>query len=215
MTPATLPPTHAQRMEYVNGRMKSLGKTRTQKALLIAKEDNDLISGELMIALAIRESGLRNVLGDYKLMGKVPILVGRARGAHQIHDEWHMPFLKSVRGCLAAKTIPEFTRLNWIPIPGTNAGMRGMCPSWEDGTRYAIKILNGHIDKARDKGVTSRVDLVRIAIASYNCGFARAYQAYIDGDVDAPTTGDNYSRDTLMRRDEVREWLDKHPNWRV
>lgn len=205
----TVPPTHVQRMEYVNGRLKALGKTRVQKALIIAAEENDLISGELVIALGIRESGLRNVLGDFQGTH------GRARGALQFHDEWHMSFLRSVVGCVASKTIPEFTRINWIPIPGTNAGMRGFCPTWEDSIRYGIKILDGHIQKAKIKSVRSKVDLVKIALSAYNCGFTRAYNAYQAGDVDSPTTLKNYSRDVLLRKDEVREWLNKHPNWRI
>ncbi len=199
-------PTHSQRMKYVNDRMKAIGKTRVQTAQLVGKEGGrDLISGSLLIAISLRESGGRNVLGDN----------GHARGAFQITDWWHKAFLKSVRGCLAAKLIPEATRLNWIPIPGTNAAMRGFCPTWEDGARYTAKLLNGYVQQAVKAKVKRPEDQLAVAIASFNCGFGPARDAFFAGNVDLATTGRDYAADVQLRRTEVDEWLKLHPNWRA
>lgn len=199
-------PSHADRMAYVNDRLKAAGKGRLQKVQRIGKEGGaDLVSGALLIALSIRESGIRNVLGDF----------GHARGAFQINDRYHMPWLKTVIGCPAAALIPQFTRINWIPIPGTNAAMKSFAPTYEDGARYAAFLINQLVKQARDAGVATSSDQLAVAVAAYNCGFASAHKGYKEGDADKYTTGGDYSKDVLLRRNEVNKWLGRHPAWRA
>lgn len=197
-------PTHEQRMDYVSARMKAIGKGRVQKAQRVGREvAGDEISGALIIALALRESGGRNVLGDN----------GHARGAFQLTDTWNREFLRGVRGCVAAKLIPEATKLNWVPVPGTNALMRGMAPSWENGARRAVEIITGHLVSAKVHAVP-RKSCLAVAVAAFNAGFVPALQAYRQsGDPDDATTGGDYSRDVLLRRSEVAQWLSMNPNW--
>ena len=192
---------------YLTARMKHLGVLRTRKALALG---DDLISGELLIALAIRESGLRNVLGDYSADKKR----AHARGAFQIHDRYHSEFLRSVPGCVAARWIPEATRANWIPVKGTHAMMRWMCPTWEDGARYAQEILTGFVKIARAQNIRAGHTRLRIALAAYNTGMGGALEGYRADDIDMNTTGKDYSRDVLRRMMFVHEWLNRHPNWR-
>lgn len=193
-------------MAYVGARMKALGRERVLKAQAVAREGvADQISRALLIAVSLRESGGRNVLGDQ----------GHARGAFQITDWYHREFLRSVRGCVAAKLIPEATRLNWIPVPGANAAMRGMAPTWEDGARYVVKLLNEYIVQAKAAKVPAGRDRLAVAVAAFNAGMSAALEGHRAGDPDVKTTGANYSADVLLRRSEVSEWLAAHPNWKA
>jgi hypothetical protein len=206
-------PTHEQRMAYVNDRLKAIGKGRVQKAQIVAREGSpDLISGALLIAVSLRETGGRNVLGDYP-KGSRDRRRARARGAFQIHDAYHIEWLRTVRGCFAAAWIAEATRINWIPVPGTNAAMPGFCPTWIDGCRYTAQILNDYVDQAED--IATPEAQLAVALAAFNCGFDAALQGHMAFDVDRATTGGDYSADVLLRASEVREWLGDHPNWKA
>lgn len=206
-------------MRHVGKRLTGLGAERVRKVLAVGREGGpDLISGELLLAIGIRESGLMNVLGDFTLDGKVsspdePRAVGHARGAFQIHDAFHSEALARVPGCRAARTLAAHTSSAWIPVAAAKAVDRGFCPTVEDGARIAARILTGLIGQA-DASSIARDDQVRVAVAAYNCGFGGALSSYRRGDADLATTGRDYSRDVLLRRSEIREWLDAHSNWR-
>ena len=202
--------TPEQRAKYTNDRMKALGKGRVLKAQEVCREGApDQISGRLAIAFSFRETGGRNVLGDKEFEKQI----WHARGAFQIYDSFHWPFLKSVVGCPGSKLIPEFTRINWIPVKGTTAAMPLMVPTWEDGCRYYVKIINGHIESAYRAGVRSPSDQLVIAANAYNCGFKKALLGYEEGEPDKYTTLANYSTDVLLRAEEIGVWLREHPNW--
>ncbi|MEJ7787499.1 MAG: hypothetical protein WKF96_22065 [Solirubrobacteraceae bacterium] len=197
-------PSHEARMLYVDGRLKELGAERVRKAQEVAAEgESDLISGALLLAISLRESGCRNVLGDQ----------GHARGHMQIHDRFHEGWLRSVPGCNASATIAGHTRQCWIPVAGKTAMDAGCCPTFEDGCRGAVLILRGYITQGR--GLYRDSVALSAAVAAYNCGFAAVRRAISAGDVDLHTTGRNYSTDCLRRRSEVNAWLRAHPGWRA
>lgn len=201
---------HAKRMEYVDRRLRAVGSTRVKKVQVVAREQNDLVSGPLLLAIMLRESGGRNVQGDQ----------GHARGAFQIHDAFWREALESVRGCRMAATIPDADRpiigkRMWVPVPGRNAADPGYCPTIEDGARIAVVILNGYVRQAQAANITAVSDLIAVAVAAYNCGFGAALKGYRAGAVDQGTTGRDYSKDCLLRRSEVSKWLRAHPNWQA
>lgn len=207
MTPAgrMTPATHEQRMKYLDGRLKDLGAERCRIAFEIGGEgEPDLISGALLLAISIRESGCRNVAGDE----------GHARGHMQIHDAYHRLALRAVVGCRMSPTIAKHTSECWIPVAGTTALDEGMCPTFEDGCRIALAILQGYVRQAqRSDDVPARL-VLRTAVAAFNAGFGAAEAGANGGHPDKATTGGNYSEDTLLRRNEIHQFMARHPNWK-
>ena len=201
---------HAKRIAYIDRRLRAVGPTRVKKVQVVAREGGpDLISGALLLAIMLRESGGRNVGGDQ----------GHARGALQIHDNYWHGMLASVRGCRMAATIadadrPIIGKRMWIPVPGRNAAEPGYCPTIEDGARIAVVILSGYVRQAQAANITAVSDLIAVAVAAYNCGFGWALRGHREGDPSKYTTGKDYARDVIARRSEVSEWLRAHPRWR-
>lgn len=182
-------------MTYVETSLKNLGKYRVYKTQTVAAEgENDGIYGVHLLALGLRETGLRNINNA----------AGTDRGCFQISDRWHPEWLKAHAGC------PVGT---WWPEEGKTAYDKGYCPRFSDAVRYAVRLLQDGLEYASDMGVPEK-DWVRFALASYNCGLGGARAGWREGNVDKYTTGGDYSKWVLLKVPEIRDWLKAHPNWR-
>lgn len=100
---------------------------------------------------------------------------GHGRGLFQIDDRSHGAFLRQNAG----------------------AGGRPPVPVAAD---YAARLIAGNLQDGKRRGVRD-ADLERFALAAYNAGPAEAAKAYAAGDPDRATTGKNYGRDVLARRE--------------
>jgi soluble lytic murein transglycosylase-like protein len=94
---------------------------------------------------------------------------GYGRGLMQVDYDWH-----------------EFARTGQWQIPKENIF-------------YACSLLANFREELRNKGIKNEL-LLRATIAAYNGGPTATWNAYRDGlDIDANTTGKNYSKEVLNR----------------
>jgi hypothetical protein len=167
--------------------LRRLGRGRWGLVREIAHEGvNDGIAGPLIVAIGIRESGCQNIVGDG----------GHGRGWLQDDDRSHAAWLRRHAGCRSG---------SWTIAKGHNALEPGYCPSLTASTLYAIELLRGNMAYARSIGVPEH-DRLRFAIAAYNCGAGNAEKAWRRGgirNIDAYTTGRDYSRDVLATKPVV------------
>jgi hypothetical protein len=109
--------------DRVAGALKRLGHYRVVAAQAVAAEGPpDGISGALLLALGLRETGLRNVNnpGDTD------------HGCFQISELYHLAFLRSQPGC------PEGS---WLADGGHTADEVGFCPRYSPALAYALQML--------------------------------------------------------------------------
>jgi hypothetical protein len=179
--------------DYIGDSLKNLGHYRVQRVQEIAHEENDNITGVLLLCLGLRETGLRNINNPAKT----------DKGWVQISDIYHHDWLFRQPGCKAG---------TWTPVVGHNAAEPDYCPRFTPACRYAIELLQDGINYASSHGVP-KDQQVRFAIASYNAGIGGAYKGWREGNVDKYTTGGDYSRWVLDRKPLVSKWIKDHPNW--
>jgi hypothetical protein len=173
-----------------------LGHERYVAAREVAHEgEPDGIGIALIIALGIRETGLRNIEGDG----------GHGQGWLQIDDRSFRAFLTRSAGCRNG---------TWKFVKGHRAIEPGYVPGLTAGEHCAIQLLRGNMAYGKTHGV--RHDhLLHFAVTAYNCGAGNALAAYkrygITG-IDAYTTGRNYGHDVLAMRTPVNAAL-KRLHW--
>lgn len=195
------------RESYLDSRLRALGLYRVQAAQRIASDPP--VDGALLLALGVRESGCRNVVGDH----------GDARGWLQINDRFHSGFLKGVPGCklgfydLAAHRWVGDEPAQWHRVPGATALDEGYGPRFSDAATYVAGLIAANLEQASDLGVGD-VDLLEVAVAAFNAGMGGAMRGYREQASDRHTTGGDYSADVLKRRGEIGAWLNAHPTWR-
>jgi len=155
-----------------------LEKTRD---LIVSIAQSFELDPSVVAAVISRESGGGRLLGR----GGCPPDTGdggHGRGLMQIDDRWHADFLE----------IGDFWR-----NPAANIA-------------YGCWLLKKNLlaVDAKMPGMSEK-DRLRIALAGYNCGLSRAMSAAKKGnDIDAFTTGLNYSSDVLKRAEFIRtKWL--------
>lgn len=195
----------------VQAALHNAGHYRVVQAQRVAREgDPDGISGALLLALGIRETGLRNVQGGAKLVDGRWVALGPADahlmdvGALQISRRYHPETLRRLAAVKAG---------TWGPVvPGVTPMTYGFVPQWTPALRFTIDEMHEAIAYAQDKGVK---DPVRFAVAAHNAGVGGAMDGYRAGDVDLHTAHGDYSRWVLATRSVVNGWLAKHPNWKV
>lgn len=181
--------------DSVDAALKALGNYRVRAAQEIALEGApDAFSGALLLALGLRESGLRNINNQAET----------DHGAFQISELYHSEWLSGEPGCLAGK---------WTPSAGHFAIEDGFCPRYTPACMYALAMLKANLRYAELKGVDPR-DRLRFAVAAYNAGVGGALVGYRSGDVDGYTTGGDYSAWVLRHRTKINSFLNDHPNWR-
>ncbi|MEJ7824928.1 MAG: hypothetical protein WKF48_05840 [Solirubrobacteraceae bacterium] len=191
--------------------LKQLGRYRVVRAQVVAHEgEPDGISGSLLLALGLRETGLRNIEGGAKLVdGRWRPEDDPARkdvGVFQISRRYHSLALGRMPGVLAG---------TWGPVvDAKSAASDGHCPRYEESLRYTLAEIHEALAYGADRGV-SGPDLPRFAVAAHNAGVGGAIDGYRAGDVDKTTTGGDYSAWTLRHRAKINAWLVAHPNWRA
>jgi hypothetical protein len=164
--------------------IEALGHARVAKVREIGRREH--ISGVLLLAMAHRESNMRNIVGD----------AGHGRGIMQIDDRFHADWLKTHKGCRSGSFDATFD----------SALPPGRAPSLVAGVSKACDLLNENIAFAKSKGVPQGQRL-RFAVAAYNGGAGNALKGFQAGDVDKLTTGADYSQDVLAHRAEVKRAL--------
>lgn len=131
------------------------------------------LPGGTLLAIASRETGCRDIVGDH----------GHGRGLFQIDDR-------------------SFGQ--WLAAHG--AGAPGSVPSVREAAAFAAQLVRENLDVGRRSGVRE-ADLLKFALSAYNAGAGGALSGYRRGDSDLNTTGGDYGRDVLARRDGVLGWL--------
>jgi hypothetical protein len=182
----------------VLGYLKRLGNYRVEMAQMVALEgDPDEISGALLLALGLRESGLQNITNP----------AGTDRGCFQISETWHPAFLKAQPGC------PDGT---WKVERGHTAIEKGYVPRYTPALVYAMDMLQDRREVAELQGVPRSMRL-RFAIAAYNAGLGGVLQGWTENrNVDQETTGGDYSAWVITHRTIVNRVLNRSlPNWVV
>ena len=164
--------------------IEALGDERVEKIRDIGRREH--ISGVLLLAMAHRESNMRNIVGDG----------GHGRGMMQIDDRFHATWLSEHKGCRSGSFDATFD----------SALPAGRVPSLVAGVKKACELLNQNIAFAKANGVPDGKRL-RFAVAAYNAGPGNALKGFQAGDVDKLTTGGDYSRDVLAHRAEVKQAL--------
>lgn len=200
--------------DQVGQALANAGHYRVMQAqYLAAQGPADGISGELLLALGLRETKLRNVEGGAKKNadGKWVALSGesdRTRmdvGGLQISRFWHAPELTQLPAVVAGTWGPK--------IPGKNPMMLGYVPTWTHACEFTIRELREAIAYGLDQPGVNLEGAVRLGIAAHNCGLANALAGWRDGDIDKHTVYGNYSADVLDIRRQVNIWIADHPNW--
>lgn len=166
------------------------------------------VDGALVIALGLRETGLRNIEGGAKLQNghwvkqDDPALMDV--GAFQINRSYHRAELTRMPGVRTG---------TWTPVvTGRNAAEGGFVPRYEEQLQFVITELATAVSFARDHGVTPAAR-ARFAVAAHNAGLGGALTGYRAGNVDQHTALGNYSAWCLGHADLVRLWLLEHPGW--
>lgn len=176
--------------------IKAFGRWRTERVGTIASRgEPDAISGDLLLAIASRETSMRNIVGGgfFDATGHF-VVTGIDRGLWQINATFHPSFLSSHRGA----TSGSYRLIYDSALPPNRV------PGLTDAAEYVVALLRGNITYATRYGVPA-ADAVRVAVAGYNSGIGPATSAYlIYGNPDRYTTGGDYSRDVLNRRTLVR-----------
>lgn len=169
--------------------LERLGASRIAIVSELAGEgEPDGIGAALLLAIGSRESNMRNIVGDG----------GHGRGWLQIDDRFHHRFLASHRGCDSGSFTPRHP----------SAAPKGRVPSITASTMYAIELLRDNMRVGRNNGVPEG-KIVRFALAAYNAGPGNALDGVRQGNVDAHTTGRNYSKDVLARKSVVARVLER------
>jgi hypothetical protein len=140
----------------------------------------------LTFAVASRETGIRNILGD----------LGHGRGTWQSDDRWETRALARVPGCQPGHFKPcghHHSALKAGHVPGLRNGFLLFLRAWDE--HYGFGVTFGRLH-----GIPHPHDRIAFALASYNGGPGNALISLRDGDVDLRTANRDYSADTLARR---------------
>ncbi len=174
----------------LGAQLDAFGEDRIERVTDLAHQGSpDAIGPALLLALGSRESGLRNIAGDF----------GHGRGWLQIDDRFHREFLSTHKGCDSGK----WDARHDSSLPS------GRVPALTASTLYAIELLHDNMRVARNNGVPAS-KVLRFAIAAYNAGAGGALRGLRLGNVDRNTTGQDYSRDVLSRKAAVGRYLQRH-----
>lgn len=174
--------------------LKGLGEYRVIAAQDVADDVlGDGITGALMLAVGLRETGLRNINNP----------ADTDHGCFQISELYHLDFLVSEPGVLENQ---------WRVQEGSTATAddTGFCPRYTPALVYAHRIICDATLYARSKGYRAPV---RFALAAYNAGLGGALAGYKAGDVDKFTTHGDYSAWVMFHKPMIQKWIDLHPSW--
>jgi len=171
------------------GQLRAFGNRRLDMVFDLAHGgEDDGIGAALLLAIASRETNMRNIAGEN----------GHGRGWLQLDDRLHLAFLATHRGCDSGSFTPAHP----------SAAPKGRCPTLTAGTIYAIGLLRANLRFARANGVAEATAL-RFAVAAWDAGRGGALAGFREGDVDGRTTGRDYSRDVLGRTAAIAQILER------
>lgn len=166
------------------------------------------ITPQLTLALGLRETWLRNILGGAQLVDgrwvpeTDPTLMDA--GFLQISKKWHADELKQMEAVRSG---------TWQPvIDGANAFQAGMVPTFRIAVPFVLDELAASLDYAREHGVPD-AERQRFAVAAHNAGKGGALDGWRRGDVDRFTASGDYSAWVLDAAGKVKVFLDAHPSW--
>ncbi len=202
----------------VGDALRRLGHYRVVRAQEAALEGpSDGISGALLIALTLRETGGRNIEGGAKWdatnqrwVALDPETEWREMdvGCFQISRRFHIAELRRMPGVKAG---------TWGPVVDWHtAAEGGYCPQFEESLRYVIREMREAQAYGDDQGVPDKL-LPRFAVAAHNGGWGGAINGWEAGDLDRFTTGGDYSAWVLAHRTKVNSVLNsaRYANWKV
>jgi hypothetical protein len=150
------------------------------RAMVDKRGGKDIIGAPLLLAMASRETNMRNIAGDG----------GHGRGMFQQDDRYLADWLHRRAGCKSGTD---------TPVKGKTALMPGYVPTVEEGAKKCVDIVVGNYHAAQHAGYAHNMAR-RIAIAGYNGGLTGAMNAArYHHDPDHATTGGDYSADCLER----------------
>jgi hypothetical protein len=200
---------------------------RVQRVQRVALEgEPDGISGALLLAGALRESGAKNIIGGLALVmpdarrtrvepgTKGAIWVPewdptrQDVGAWQISRRWNGVALARMPGVMSG---------TWGPtIAGATAAQPGMCPRFEEQLRFTLELMHDHMAQAYDAGVQDVKTAVHVALAAHNAGITGALAGWRRGEIDWYTTQQDYGQwildhrtkvNTALHSGRLRNWL--------
>lgn len=140
------------------------------------------VDTQLLEALGSRESNMMNIIGDG----------GHGRGMYQLDDRYQQPYLHGHRGCRNGSNTPAYS----------NALAPGRVPTIFAGAAQACRIIEANIVYAKHAGVPYG-EWMKFALSAYNAGLGGAEKGFKEGDSDRYTTGHDYAKDVLERRDAL------------
>ncbi len=163
-----------------------------------------VIPASVLMALGLRESGLKNICGGAILEDGKWVQSYSDRGCFQISDKIEPDWLKSVPGCLNG---------HWSPVGEVSAFQPMHVPRFTDAAIETLRVAKLNYAQAKAAGVKAE-DLVRFCVAAHNAGFQGALKGYREGDVDLHTTHNDYSAWVMRESGVIHAWVLAHPNWR-
>lgn len=134
---------------------------------------------QLVEAVASRETGMKNIVGDG----------GHGRGFVQIDDRFHSDWLRAHAGCKNGTTDAVFD----------SAAGAGHVPTIFAGTVFFCEFFEDAIKEAERLGIPNDGSRTRFALAAWNAGIGGATDGWKRGNLDLHTAHGDYSADTMER----------------
>lgn len=176
---------------------------RVLRSQQIVKEHSNFPHASTLMALGLRESGLKNICGGAVMKDGKWVRSFTDRGCFQISESVAAEWLKSVPGC------PEGS---WSPKEGHNALEQHFCPRFTDAAQYTCREFATNREQAKQAGVKD-ADLERFCVAAHNAGFGGAISGYRAGNVDKNTALGDYSAWVVKYASVIHTWVVNHPHW--
>lgn len=175
--------------QNLDHQLAALGRSRVKAAKrdLAKSGHHPHVDLALVLAIASRETGMRNIAGDG----------GHGRGFVQVDDRYHAHLLATVRGCRSG---------SWRPVFGS-ALASGRVPTMKTGVTVLVGLIEAGVQAAAQAGVPFG-KRVHFACAAFNAGAGGARQGWLlHGDPDAFATGRDYGSDVQRRRAVIARLL--------
>lgn len=188
-------------MDQIDYALRQLGHYRVVRAQERVYQNPYGIRARHLLALGLRETGLRNICGGGSVVDGKWVPAKTDRGWLQISDKYHADFLKNTPGC------PEG---QWRPLAGHTAYEPTFVPRYTDSLDYTVDNMGNAIEYGKKHGVST---LIRFAITAHNAGIGGAMDGYRAGDIDKYTTHGDYSAWVIRHSALIKDWISAHPYW--
>lgn len=193
--------------------LRSFGVYRVKRTQTVCRSyGSALISASVVMALGLRETGLRNIEGGAKWDPVSNRWVAQDDphqmdvGCFQISRKFHGAELDRMPGVRVG---------TWSPsVHGATAYDKGYAPRFEQSVQYVVAAMHEDLQYAVDHGIPADGSRLQFAVAAHNAGQGGAMSGYHDGDIDKFTALGDYSAWVLATAKQVTAWLKTHPGWR-